>query len=567
MNCKSLPNMLYLIKNTKDKIVSQLNYSIITEIKKSDKGNVYLAKVEKYDFPVVVKELKHGNLKVFEALKEINNGHLPKIYHVEEGEDGLLIAEEYVEGELLADYIAANKLTEAGCLNIVKQLCEALQVLHNHEPALIHRDIKPSNIIVGKDGDVKLIDFDSSRLFKEEADTDTRFLGTEKYAPPEQYGFSQTDCRSDIYSLGVVFEKLTSFISKSNEGKWKRIVEKCTLFSPDSRFQKVEEVERELSKIGKNGYRGKIAAFVGLICVLVIAAIWIEGVGKQKEPIATGDETVEVIGDPIVGAIADTIAGNIEEVQTYIPDLDEVEEELPKENVVVIEDVLDEQYKTIAPEWRDLESDPEQYVSLKNMIRANQMVTVYCFKDRLKNQDFLLHVKELDYDGFQFSGMKIYDQITGAGVYIEDEYVKATEGVVVISNEYMNSLANGYYTLATIMGPEGEEPMEKGIYLNVAGSDVLEEPSMWLQNTTFEYGGGENESLHMVVKNDSSKKIASLQMDNGSEIDSSYYEILQDGRVLELSAEYLKQLNRWQFLNLKVVSEDGDNQVIAVTYK
>lgn len=551
--------------------MSQLNYSIITEIKKSNKGNVYLAKVESYDFPVVVKELKHGNFKVFEALKEINNGHLPQIYHVEEGEEGLLIAEEYAEGELLADYIASNKLTEAGCFNIAKQLCEALKVLHNHEPALIHRDIKPSNIIVGKDGDVKLIDFDSSRLFKEEADTDTRFLGTEKYAPPEQYGFSQTDCRSDIYSLGVVFEKLTCFISKSNEGKWKRIVEKCTLFSPDSRFQKIEEVERELSKIGKNSYRGKIAAFLGLICIFVVAAIGIIGVGKQKEPVATVDETTEAIIDPIVDAIADTIADtiveDIKEVQIYIADLDEKVEVLTKENVVVIEDVLDEQYKTIAPEWRDLESDPEQYVSLKNMIRANQMVTVYCFKDRLKNQDFLLHVKELDYDGFQFSGMKIYDQMTGAGVYIEDEYVKATEGVVAISNEYMNSLANGYYTLATIMGPEGEEPMEKGIYLNVAGSDILEEPSMWLQNTTFEYGGGENEELHMVVKNDSSKKIASLQMDNGSEIDPYYYEILQDGRVLELSAEYLKQLNRWQFLNLKVVSEDGDNQVIAVTYK
>jgi hypothetical protein len=55
-------------------------------------------------------------------------------------------------------------------------------------------------------------------------------------------------------------------------------------------------------------------------------------------------------------------------------------------------------------------------------------------------------------------------------------------------------------------------------------------------------------------------------MDNGSEIDSSYYEILQDGRVLELSAEYFKQLNRWQIINLKVVSEDGSTEIIAVTY-
>ena len=82
-------------------------------------------------------------------------------------------------------------------------------------------------MIISSQGIVKVIDFDSSRFYKAEGDSDTRLLGTEKYAPPEQYGFSQTDCRSDIYSMGVVFEKFTVFMSKerknSGNGWWKSV--------------------------------------------------------------------------------------------------------------------------------------------------------------------------------------------------------------------------------------------------------------------------------------------------------------------------------------------------------
>lgn len=223
------------------------------EIKKSDKGNVCLASIEDYDFPVVVKEIKYGNISVYQALQQIENEHLPKIYHLEELEDGLLIVEEYIEGELLADYILAKKLTETGCLDIAEQICKALNDLHNHQPPIIHRDIKPSNIIISSQGILKVIDFDSARLYKPKMDSDTRLLGTEKYAAPEQYGFSQTDCRSDIYSLGVVLDKLTGFMSGRKQKQWKRLVERCTLFAPDSRFQSVSEMEYELNKIRKAG--------------------------------------------------------------------------------------------------------------------------------------------------------------------------------------------------------------------------------------------------------------------------------------------------------------------------
>ena len=173
--------------------MSGFKYDIITEIKKSDKSNVYLASVDTCDFPVIVKEIKHGDIHVFEALKEMDCEYLPKIYHVELIEDGLLVVEEYVDGELRVDHLTIGKLAESECLNMANQICDALDMLHSHRPALIHRDIKPSNIIITPKGKVKLIDYDSSRLYKEESEEDTRYLGTEKYAAPEQFGFSQTD--------------------------------------------------------------------------------------------------------------------------------------------------------------------------------------------------------------------------------------------------------------------------------------------------------------------------------------------------------------------------------------
>ena len=215
--------------------MGKIRYEIISVIKQSNKGNVYLAKVEGYDFPVIVKQLKRGNRKVFEALQASGNEYIPRIYQIEEMGEGLLVAEEYIEGELLSEYLKGQNLAESQYISIAKQLCEGLSKLHRCNPPVIHRDIKPSNIIVNSQGNVKIIDFDSSRQYKEESESDTRLLGTEKYAAPEQYGFSQTDCRSDIYSLGIVFGSFPEFASEKKGRLWKKMVERCTLFAPESR--------------------------------------------------------------------------------------------------------------------------------------------------------------------------------------------------------------------------------------------------------------------------------------------------------------------------------------------
>ena len=224
-----------------------MKYQTILTIKESEKATVELAAVELFVGPVIVKRLKGGNPEIYRLLSEQSNSHIPQIYAVEEQENELLIAEEYVDGENLAEHLQKSLLSDEQKLNYALQLCEAVGFLHALNPSVIHRDIKPSNILINGKGELKLIDFDASRHYKEApSSSDTRLLGTVEYAPPEQFGYSQTDVRSDIYSMGVVFHEMRPTENKKMAEQWEKIAEKCTSFDPKNRYQSVEELKREL---------------------------------------------------------------------------------------------------------------------------------------------------------------------------------------------------------------------------------------------------------------------------------------------------------------------------------
>ena len=88
---------------------------------------------------------------------------------------------------------------------------KAMKALHTSDPVIIHRDIKPKNIIVRDDGSVALIDFGISRVYKKETASDTVISGTEGFAPPEKYGFMQTDleCIRDVSYIGSLYIEYT----------------------------------------------------------------------------------------------------------------------------------------------------------------------------------------------------------------------------------------------------------------------------------------------------------------------------------------------------------------------
>lgn len=178
-----------MIKLTDYTEISAFNES--TSIVRRDK-NIYIKKA-------VPRELSG----IYKTLQNSRNKNVADIIAVYEYADAAVIIEEYVNGKTLADILKEEgTLSEIRTKHIIGQICDGLYFLHKLN--IIHRDINPNNIMVSCGDAVKIIDFDISRNAKKNAKTDTVILGTVGYAAPEQFGFSQSDERTDVYAVGVL---------------------------------------------------------------------------------------------------------------------------------------------------------------------------------------------------------------------------------------------------------------------------------------------------------------------------------------------------------------------------
>jgi serine/threonine protein kinase len=234
-----------------------MEFEEVRLLKQSEKTTVLLIR-EKGDGRFFVRKIMRGRHQVYEMLQGFSHPCLPKVYEVVISDDTTAVIEEYIDGQSLGKTALSEKLA----CDAVKELCSVLQFLH--ESGVIHRDIKPSNIILANDGHIRLIDFDSARMMKDEAEQDTRLLGTRGYAPPEQYGFAQTDARADIYSLGVTFGQLLG--KKAKKLRYKRIIKKCTDWNPNKRYQSAKQALRALNL--PYGYYWYLAAALAAACMI-----------------------------------------------------------------------------------------------------------------------------------------------------------------------------------------------------------------------------------------------------------------------------------------------------------
>ncbi len=187
--------------------------------------------------------------RAYPALLRYKCENLPLIYQVETLEDGQIILEEYIDGISLAQIMETGQHHPEGAKKVLMAICNGLSVLHGLH--FVHRDIKPENILISGEGRVVLIDFDAARQFFE-GGRDTQILGTVGYAAPEQLGLSQSDGRTDIYALGVLYNLMLTGKHPSDtlaSGRAGQIIRKCTAVNPYDRYQTAEKLLRALGRM------------------------------------------------------------------------------------------------------------------------------------------------------------------------------------------------------------------------------------------------------------------------------------------------------------------------------
>ena len=517
-----------------------MKYQTIVTIKESEKATVELAAVELFVGPVIVKRLKGGNPEIYRLLSNQSNPHIPQIYAVEEQENELFIAEEYVDGESLSEHLQKNLLSDEQKLYYALQLCEAVGFLHALNPSVIHRDIKPSNILINGKGELKLIDFDASRYYKETpSSSDTRLLGTVEYAPPEQFGYSQTDVRSDIYSMGVVFHEMRPTENKKLAEQWEKIAEKCTSFDPKNRYQSVAELKKELEKLAdwKKSRKGKFAAWIGGVAVLLAVAVlaviaWPRrdenvdgGVAKLTTaptptfaPTPGPSATPAAMPTPTRIATVTTSSGN--KGNSFISTGSDIADELLKQSFYI-----DTFYKGL-----DTGADFMQYSTL--------------------------------YEGKEvsFTKIRVENLETGEQFLVPEDLFYNENNVVHIKRSYMLEWAESCYRL-DIEYEDGANGRRGSMttHLMVYKGDKVADNAQLFDNNYLEYYYEYDACVHTILAND----IVGRFKDTGE------YRLLENGRVIEFDAEFLKQHivlggSGEFFLTLEL--EDGRGQRLTIRY-
>lgn len=225
-------------------------------------------------------------------ISKIDSRCIPHYEDEYQNENYKCIIREYVEGITLAEYAKTNILDREIIIRIAIELAGIMKLLHESEPVIIHRDIKPENIIIRKDQSLALIDFGISRIYKKEGTSDTIFAGTRNFAPPEQYGFMQTDIRSDIYSFGIVLSWLLTGKEepiRHPEIMLERIAAKCCAYDPKQRYQTDTGLLKDLNKTTEKyavevRKKRKKVIITALVCavLLVSAVIYAQKLSWEK---------------------------------------------------------------------------------------------------------------------------------------------------------------------------------------------------------------------------------------------------------------------------------------------
>jgi len=215
----------------------------------NEKSHIRLKRHKIYGYICVEKRISPRLLDIYRFLQNNPSLYIPKIYECILDGECLIVIEEYVDGRNLEEILSERKMEEEVAAGLLLELCNALKVLHHASPVIICRDLKAANVMINGEGRVKIVDFNIARTYQQGKNRDTMLLGTAEYAAPEQFGYFQTDNRTDIYALGVLANYMVSGkfpVEQIVDGRLGQVVRKCICMEPKERYQTVEMMEQHL---------------------------------------------------------------------------------------------------------------------------------------------------------------------------------------------------------------------------------------------------------------------------------------------------------------------------------
>src|SRR5258705_3599557 len=204
------------------------HYRIVSKLGAGGMGEVYLAKDTKLERNVAIKFLNeefskdadklHRFIREAKAASALNHPNILTVYEIGETDHTNYIVTELIESQTLRAHLSDKESLHLNqILKISVQICEALSAAH--QAGIIHRDIKPENIMIRSDGYAKVLNFGLARLTESKTQEEVSMegatkvfvntrpglvMGTVSYMSPEQARGTETDARTDIWSLGVV---------------------------------------------------------------------------------------------------------------------------------------------------------------------------------------------------------------------------------------------------------------------------------------------------------------------------------------------------------------------------
>lgn len=252
-------------------------YSVLSCLKDGER-QVYLlgSRTERAVLKLQPSGLEVSLKQEYDLLLKLCHPQLPRPLAYAEWNGHEYLVREYVEGVSLAELVdARGPLPPKAVRAAAMSLCRVLQYLHGQAEPVICRDVKPQNVVMDSAGCCHLIDLGAARLYSSGSREDTVLLGTQATAPPEQYGYQQTDQRSDVYSLGILMRYLLygSYERPSSENRTalERIIRRCTAFDPQNRYPSVSAVYRALKH--PHLRRGLCAAAAAAVFAAVLLAL------------------------------------------------------------------------------------------------------------------------------------------------------------------------------------------------------------------------------------------------------------------------------------------------------